>query len=286
MILVTGANGHLGSQVIEHLLDQDLSADLAGLVRSEEKGAELKEKGVEVRLGDYRDEDFLGKALKGVDILLLVSSSSLEGRVEQHENVIQAAREEGVEQLFYTSMVKADKRVSSLAEDHADTEEILKDSGLPYTIYRHTFYTEFLPLFMGNALDDGQWSFPSDGEKVNLAFRSEMAEALAHGVANPEPHKNKVYEITSSNAYTLEEMTEFLNEFSGKEITYTDVSVQDFRETLENIGLPQEQIEMSVVTATTFVNGGLNYTYNDLEHLLGRKPTGVKAFIQKLIHDR
>lgn len=280
MILVTGANGHLGSQTIDFLLEKDLSEDIAGLVRSEEKGAELKKKGVELRIGDYRDKDSLRKALQGVDVLLLISSSTMEERVKQHENVVTAAKEEGVEQLFYTSMVNADQRLSPMALDHADTEDIIDEAEIPYTIYRNTFYTEFLPLFLGDAMETGQWAFPSDGQKINLAFRSEMAEALANGLADAESHKNSIYEITSSNAYSLDKVAEMLSEASDKEITYQDVPVQDFKETLQEIGLPEEQIGMSVMTATTIANGALDYTYDHLEQLLGREPTGMKAFIQ------
>lgn len=96
MVLVTGANGHLGSQTIDFLLDKLPANEIAGLVRSKEKGAELAEKGVEVQIGDYTDYNSLREAFEGIDILLLISSSTIEGRVSQHENVINAAVEEGV----------------------------------------------------------------------------------------------------------------------------------------------------------------------------------------------
>jgi NAD(P)H dehydrogenase (quinone) len=165
--------------------------------------------------------------------------------------------------------------------DHAQTEQLLKDSGISYSIFRHTFYTEFLPLFLGNALKTGEWAFPSNGEKINLAYRSDMAEALAIGLSDPEKHKNEVYEITSSQGHTLSELAEMISEASGKDITYTDVSISDFEQSLEELGLPEEQITMSVLTANTVVNGALNFTFDDLENLLGRKPTGVETFIEE-----
>lgn len=281
MILITGANGHLGSQAIDFLLELNPDEKITGLVRSEKKGAELKEKGVALRIGDYTDYSSIQKAVAGIDVVLLISSSTLEGRAEQHSNVIQAAKEAGVEQLFYTSIVQADEGLSPLSSDHAKTEQVLKDSGIPYTIYRHTFYTEFLPLFLGDALETGQWIFPSGGEKINLAYRTEMAEALANGLADSGKHKNETYEITSSNAYALDELAEMLTKASGKEITYTDVSLSDFKSSLKEIGLPDDQLAMSMMTATTFVNGGLNFTFDDLENLLGRKPTGVETFIEE-----
>lgn len=283
MILITGANGYLGSQTIDFLLENNPDADIAGLVRSEEKGAELKEKGVELRVGDYTDYPSIEKAAEGIDTLLLISTSTMENRAQQHHNVIKAAKEAGVEQIFYTSLVQADKKLSPLSLDHAQTEKLLKDSGIPYTIYRHTFYTEFLPLFLGNALETGQWAFPSDGKAINLALRSEMAEALVNGLADPEKHINSTYEITSNQAYSLDEISGMLSEASGKEITYTDVSIADFEQTLEESGLPEEQIAGSVITATTFTNGALEFTYDDMEQLLGRKPIGLEAFIPQFV---
>lgn len=279
MILVTGANGELGSQTIDHLLQTETGADVAGFVRSEEKGAELKKKGVDIRIGDYTDYPSIEKAVEGIEILLLISSSSLEGRTEQHKNVIDAAEKAGVSQIFYTSIVKAGKKLSPLSGDHAATEKLIKDSGIPYTIYRNTFYMEFLPLFLGNAMESGQWAFPSDGKAINLALRSEMAEALAIGLADPGKHENSIYEITSGLAYTLDEIAGMISKASGREISYVDIPVSEFKSTLKEIGLPDDQIAMSVMTATTFVNGALTYTYDDLEKLLGRKPTDLKEFI-------
>ena len=281
MILITGANGHLGSQTIDFLLENNPDSDIAGLVRSEEKGAELKEKGVELRIGDYTDYPSIEKAVEGIDTLLLISSSTLEGRTDQHNNVIEAAKEASVEQIFYTSIVEADKELSPLSSNHAATEKLIKESGISYTIYRNAFYMEFLPLFLGDALETGHWAFPSDGNAINLALRSEMAEALANGLANAEQHKNSIYKITSSQAYTLEGIADLLSEASGKEISYSDISVSDFEQALTEAGLPEEQIAMSVMTATTFVNGALDFIYDDLEKLLGRKPTGLETFISE-----
>lgn len=280
MILITGANGHLGSQTINFLLDENPDANIAGLVRSKEKGAELEAKDVEIRIGDYNDYSSIKEAVKGIDTLLLISASSLEGRVEQHKNVIDAAQEEGIEQIFYTSMLKADQKLSPLSEDHAKTEELIKDSGIPYSIFRHTFYTEFLPLFLGDAFETEQWRFPSDGQKINLAMRTEMAEALAKALRNPQKHKNEIYEITSDQAYTLPEITHMINENSGNMITYAEVSVSKFKEELNQAELPEDQQAMTMMVAKTFANGGLNFTYDHLEQLLGREPTGVKDFIK------
>lgn len=283
MILVTGANGNLGTQTIDFLIEQDSSEKIAGLVRTEEKGADLKEKGVDIRIGDYTDYASLQKAMQNVNTLLLISSSSLEGRVQQHENVINAAKEAEVNHIFYTSIVHADEELSPLSPDHHETEKILKQAGIDYTIYRHTFYGEFLPMYLGDALDTGEWYFPSGGEKINLALRSEMAEALANGLFSRAEHKNEVYEITSGQAYDLEEIAGLISKETGKDITYHDLPIADFKKNLEKAGLPDETIAMSTAVATSFVNGALSYTHDALGTLLGRAPAAIEDFLPEVV---
>lgn len=280
MILITGANGRLGTATIEQLMSKKPNLSVAGFVRSEEKGAEIAELGAELRIGDYYDKPSIDYALKGVEILLLISSSSLENRFEQHKNVIEAARQAGVKQIIYTSMLQADKELSPLTADHHATEEIIKSSGLTYTINRQTFYTEFFPMFLGKALETGTWAFPSNGEKINFAYRTDMAEALANIIISPDRHTNQVYEITSSISRTLDDYATMLSEVSGKEIIYRDISVQEYVDGLESAGQPDDIIDMSKLSAITIADAALNLTTDDLEKLLGREPKSTLEFIR------
>lgn len=286
MILITGANGHLGSTTIDHLLKKKPDAEIAGLVRSERKGEELKAKGVEIRIGDYFDADSLEKAFDGVDVLAFISSGTLKDRVEQHKNVVETAKKKDVNQIFYTSVVKAEERLSPLTYDHADTENIIKESGLSYTFCRNTIYLEFFPMFWGDALETGEWSFPGGGHKQNFALRSEMGEALASALAEAKDYKNKILNFASDEAHTFDEFAKTMSEAAGKEITYQDISVDDFVEQLKIAGVPDEQIGMSSVTTTLFANGGTDLTTNDMENLLGRKPTDSLEFVKEAVKSK
>lgn len=283
MILITGANGHLGTATIDFLRTNNPDAKVAGLVRSREKGEEISDMGAELRIGDYFDQQSLNKAMSGVKILALIPSNNLENRVGQHKNVINAAIEAGVERIIYISMLQADKLLSPLAADHKKTEDLIVKSGIPYTFNRHTFYTEFFPFFLGQAMETGTWTFPSNGNHINFACRTEMAEALANELANPGKHAGKVYEITSSRAFTLDEYADMLSKAYGKEIKYKDVPVDDFVDELKRANLPEDIIIMSKLSAVTVANGALDYTSGDLEKLLGRKPASVQEFIESFV---
>lgn len=281
MILITGANGELGSATIDHLRENNPEQKVAGLVRSEEKGSEIAKKGVETRIGDYLAKPTLDRSMEGVDTLLLITSSSFEQRIKQHENVLKAAKKAGVNHIVYTSMLQAHKELSPLTADHYATEKIIYDAGISYTINRHTFYTEFFPMFLGQAMETGTWAFPSNGEKVNFAYRTEMAEALANILVSPGEHKNRVYEITSQEAFTQDEYAEKLSLASGKKITYKDVPFDEFVEGLEAAGLPDDVVSMSKLSAITVANGALDHTKDDLKKLLGRDPMSTYEFIRE-----
>jgi NAD(P)H dehydrogenase (quinone) len=283
MILITGANGHLGSLTIEFFRKKNPEADIAALVRSEEKGAEIKKFDIDLRIGDYLNPESLDNAMEDIETVLLISSSTIENRVQQHKNVIDAAQKANVKQLLYTSMLQADKELSPLAPDHHQTENYLEKTGLNRTIFRHAFYTEFFHYLLGEALETGKWIFPSNGEKANFAMRTEMAEAIANVLAEPESHAEKVYEITSNRAYTFGEYANILSKESGKEIVYTDVSVNDYIEGLKNAGLDDETIGMAKVSAETIAQGSLNLTTSDLQKLLGRTPTDTADYITDFI---
>lgn len=286
MILVTGANGHLGSITIDHLLKKKPDADIAGLVRSEEKGEDLKEKGVDIRIGDYFDTDSLDKTFDGVDVLAFISSGTLEDRMVQHKNVVEVAKKKGIDHIFYTSVVKAEERLSPLTFDHEETEKIIKESAIPYTFCRNTIYLEFFPMFWGDALETGKWVFPGGGNKQNFALRSEMAEALATALAEYENHKDQILNFASTESYTFEEFAEAMSEAADKQISYEDISVDDFTDQMKEAGVPDDQIMMTDVTATLFENGGTYLTTNDMKNLLGREPKDPLEFVKEAIKSK
>jgi NAD(P)H dehydrogenase (quinone) len=93
MILVTGATGHFGKSTIDFLLRKGISStNIVALVRDEEKAADIKSKGVALRIGDYNNYDALLSAFTGVEKLLFVSGSDIFHRGAQHQNVVKAAK--------------------------------------------------------------------------------------------------------------------------------------------------------------------------------------------------
>lgn len=283
MILITGASGHLGGATIEFLLKKNPNAKIKALVRSEEKGKDLKAKGVEIATGDYLNYDSLVNAMKDVDTMLLVSSSTMGDRYSQHANAIKAAKENGVKHIVYTSVLKANPSSKfSAGIDHYKTEEDLIKSGMSYTIMRNTYYADFLPNIIGNAVESGTIYYSAGNAKVNFALRSEMAEANAVVLANPTAHQNKIYEITSASKYTFDEIADILSEITGKQIKYVDIPVEVLKENIIKFGMPKEVADLMGSIAESMKAGEFDFIDPTLEKLIGRKPTDLKDFLKNV----
>ena len=286
MILITGANGHFGQTVINFLLDWGTPAsDITGLVRSEDKGAPLKQKGVGIRIGDYNNYDSLVSAFRGVDKILLISGSDLNGRSQQHENVVKAAKNAGVSYIAYTSYERKnesdDAPLAVVGESHLYTEKLIRESGLSYTLLRNNLYLDFIPMFLGEKVLKTGIYVPAGNGKAAVALRGEMAEVAAR-VMSGKGHENKEYRISNSEAVSFGEMADMLSEISGKKVSYTSPDRETFVKTMVDAGVPREYVETTAAFAIATQEGDLNPAKSDLEMLLGRKPTSVKSFLEQV----
>ncbi|OQP61296.1 hypothetical protein A3860_06185 [Niastella vici] len=285
MILVTTATGHLGTATIEALLKKSVPASqIAGLVRDEQKAATLAAKGITLRKGDYHNTASLEQAFKGIDTLVFISSGSMEDRVGQHRNVVNAAKTSGVKHIIYTSVLKASGTLKFTAGiDHYHTENLLKESGIPYTIFRNTFYIEVLPMLFGPALQSGQWYYAAGNAKVNLAARTDMAEGIANVAIAPASHANKIYEIAGNQSYTFAEIAGVVSKAVGKKVDYIPVPVEALTEGMKQAGVPEAYIPMLASIANAISHGELDSDDNSLEKLLQRKPVGLDEYLPKLL---
>lgn len=285
MILVTGANGHLGKAVIEFLLKKGTQpSQVTGLVRDPAKAEDLGAKGIELRKGDYYDRVSLDGAFRDTDILLLVSSGSLSDRYSQHVNAIDAAVKNGVKHVVYTSALGASMETRfKPSVDHFKTEEYLIKSGLSYTVFRNAFYYEVLPMMWADAMTSGNWFYPAGNAKANFAARLDMAEAIANVLSVPGEHAGKIYEITSSESKNFQELADTVGKFAGRKIQYTPISLADFEDGIRKAGVPEAYIPLMVSIADALGAGEMDVTDNSLEKILKRKPAALGDYLPGML---
>lgn len=282
MIAITGATGLLGQHVIENLLQTVPAGQIVAIVRNPAKGASLSRKGISVRQADYNDEASLIRALQGVEKLLLISSSEIGQRVTQHRNVINAAKSANVKFIAYTSLLHADTSPLSLHTEHVETEKMLADSGILYTLLRNGWYTENYLASVPAALEHGVFIGAAGDGKIASATRADYAAAAAR-VISEDGHAGKVYELAGDEAWTLSRLAKELTEQSGKNVVYQNLSQADFVAALKNAGLPDELSEMLADSDIGASEGGLFDDSHTLSKLIGRPTTTLAESIQDIL---
>lgn len=284
-IFITGATGLLGKSTINFLIQKGIAANqISVLAREEAKAAELKSKGIEVKIGNYDDFDSLSAALKGVETMLLISSSEMtKSRAVQHINAIKAAKENGVKHIIYTGFMRTHEDPKSplwfIAEDHVATEKYLKESGITYTIFANGFYLDMLMDYVGEKVLETKTIFvPAGDGKINFVLRNEIAEGLA-AVLTTGGHENKTYNIGIEQPVSFGEIAKYISELTGVAINYVSPEPEVYQQTLLQYGVPEAYARMFTAFAVAFAANTMNVPATDLTKLLGRKSTSVQEFL-------
>lgn len=276
-IAITGATGNLGSQVITHLLEKDLNEPIIAVVRNEVKAKELLSTDVEVRYGDYTLHNSLVKAFDGVDKLLFISSPSTDDleRTIQHATVIKAARDAGVNRIYYTSFSNADHSVIPLAKLHVATEAIIKVSGLDYTLLRNPLYTEvFINPSLKETVSSGTLVSNTGSGRLNTTSRSDLAKATAE-VLTKEGYKNEVLEFAASATWSFQDLADTLSEVSGKEVEYQAVTSNEALNHFITTGLPEPAAQFTVSLYDAIADGDIEQPSTQVKELI-KKETSLK----------
>ena len=279
-IVITGATGQLGRLVVEALLDSGVPAEqIVAAGRSTDRIADLGGRGVQVRSIDYSQPGSLRQAFAGADKVLLVSGSEVGQRVEQHRNAVEAAREAGVGLIAYTSIANADTTAMQLAAEHVATEEILRDSGIPFALLRNGWYLENYTAQLPVQLQHGAVLGSAGDGRVSAAARADYAAAAA-AVLLRDGQAGKVYELGGDDAFTLSELAGEVSAASGQDVTYRNLPAEQYTEVLVEAGLPEAYAAILADSDLGIARGDLLVTTGDLSALLGRPTTPLREAVQ------
>ena len=269
-IVVTGATGPLGHHVVESLLERGTDpAEIVATGRSVEKLADLAERGVRVERLNFNDVPESVPWLGAGDVVLLVSGNEVGRRVPQHTAVVELAQRSGAARVVYTSAPAATDTTLVLAPEHAATERVITESGLPYTILRNGWYTEnYVPTF-DQAKATGVVAGSAGDGRVASAPRADYAEAAAV-VLSTDGHDGAVYELSGDVAWSFDELAAVFGDVLGREVSYQRLTPDEHRAALIGAGLDEGTAGFVVALDGNAAEGLLGVTTGDLSKLIGR----------------
>jgi uncharacterized protein YbjT (DUF2867 family) len=280
VIIVTGANGHLGRGVVEQLLKLVPAEQVGVTVRDPEQAAGLASQGVSVRRGDFSDPDGLAAAFAGAERVLIISTDVVGPvRVQLHQNAVDAAKRAGVPHILYTSIFKPDAASPFVpTADHVATEEYVRASGLRWTFLRNSIYMEIVPAFVGAALAGASVDGPADGPMA-YAARADLAEATARVLASGG-YLDEALELTTSEAEDLDGLAAIVGRITGRRVERRTLSDSAYREQLVAAGFPAAGADVFLSIFAASREGRFSPASPTLGQILGREPIAVEAFLR------
>ncbi|MBX3576909.1 MAG: NmrA family NAD(P)-binding protein [Rhizobiaceae bacterium] len=282
-IFVTGASGKLGRAVVTHLIDTFgvvPSRIIAG-TRNPEKLADLATRGIAIRKIDFDDPASLASGFSDAGTVLVISTDALDGagtRLRQHKAAIAAAAKAGARRLAYASLPKADTSHVSFAPDHLGSEDAVKATGLPYLIFRNSWYAENLFMSLPQAFKTGQWYSAAGEGRTAFVARDDIAAAIAGALANP-PAGSATYTLTGSQAFSNGEIAAMASSTVGKPIQVVNLTDDQLAGGMKAAGVPDAVIPTLVSFDTATRQGDLAMVTGDVEKLSGRAPATLRTFL-------
>jgi NAD(P)H dehydrogenase (quinone) len=295
-LIVSGASGQFGRKAAALLAAQAGAENLILVTRNP---ASIDMPGADIRYGDFDDEASLDAAFAGGDRLLLISTLSVGRRAAQHGRAIAAAKRAGVSRIVYTSTGGMhDGNPAIVVPDHRATEELLRGSGLAFTIMRDSLYAEAALLqILPRAIAAGRMRSASGDGKVPFVAKEDCVASAVAALAG-EGHENKVYEITGPELWSMADLCALASERTGRKVEFVPISDAEFDADLAAAGVPgeyQEGMDIAVIGTSSRrdilsyeqgVRGGwFALLSDDVERLTGRAPLSMRALFERYRED-
>jgi NAD(P)H dehydrogenase (quinone) len=276
-VVVTGASGHLGRLVAEELFERIPASEVVLVTRHPEAIADLGARGATVRRGDFDDPDSLVPAFEGGERMLLISTLAVGRRVPQHRAAIEAASAAGIRRLVYTSFPKpvADHPVGPIATEHGETEAILQESGLEWTVLRNATYAE-LQIQPGALAVAGGKLYTNAGDgRIASVSRRDCARAAA-AVLTGDGHEGQTYDITGPEALAQDELADLLSDISGRSVKLVRVGDRTLTWGLTRAGAPKPVAKAIVAFGKAVREGYYDIVDPAYTSLTGLEPLSLR----------
>jgi uncharacterized protein YbjT (DUF2867 family) len=279
-ILVTGATGTVGSEVVKQLSSDASSYDVKAGVHSIENANKVQQydrvKAVQI---DYDKIKELGSAFKDVDKLFLLTHPSPK-TVEHESNLVAEAKKSGIKHIVKQSIMGADLGADVEAMRlHRQAEKLIEESGIPYTFLRPNEFMQGFINFQGATIkSNNAFYIPAEDAKVSFVDARDIAAVAVKALVGGDKHYNKSYVITGPEALSYHQAADILSNATGKKIDYVNISDAEAREGMKEAGLDDWLINTISDLSTVYRKGYASRVSSAVEEVTGRKATAFPEF--------
>ena len=272
-ILVTGATGNVGSQVVQQLVASGIMPRVA--VRSMNKAESLKKAGAEPVEMDLERPETVQSALTGVDKVFLVSPF-VPNMVELTAILIEAAKKANVQQIVKLSAL-AQPRIA-LSKWHSEMENAITSSNIPFTFLRpNGFMQNFVNAMAETIKSDNAFYLNAGDGKVSFVDTRDIA-SVAVAALITSGHEGQSYTITGAEALSHAESASILSQVLGRTINYIDVPEDVVRQGMQGAGMPEPTVNALLELYASYKAGQAATVSPVVEQVTGKQPISFEQF--------
>lgn len=279
-ILVTGASGNIGSEIVKQLLGVGPAVSIKAAVHSRQNVKKVSDGDrVKVIPIDYNEPDTLREALKDVDKLFLLTPDVPDAR-DLASNAVIEAKKAGIRHIVKQSVMGADLEADvDTMRLHRQVEEIIEQSGIPFTFLRpNEFMQNFINFHSPSIKGNNAFYIPLEDAKVSLVDVRDIAAVAVKSLIDEDKHKNKTYLITGPEALSYHQVAEVLSNATGRKISYVNISEEEAKAAMKEIGMSDWLINTVSELSDYFRKGKASEVSSAVEEVTGRKPISFSQF--------
>lgn len=278
MILITGATGNIGRELVMQLAQT--GKPFAVMVRNAAKAQQMMGQipGIRIVEGDVNKTLTLPKALEGVERAFLLTPSDYR-QVEQQRNFINAAKAAGVKHIVKLSVVgAAPDAPAQLMRWHAQSERELEQSGIAWTHIRpHVFYQYWLQLVYPINMTGGFYASLKENVPLPAIDIRDIATVAVRCLTEPG-HEGKVYRLTGPEALTNAQVAEKIGKVMGKPVSYSYMPPEQTKAGMMQMGMQPWFVDFVVGMDEAYSTGNYGEVTFDFYKLTGRQPISADQF--------
>lgn len=279
MILVTGATGNAGSEVVRALLGRGRS--VRALVRDPDRAQSLLGDAVELAVGDFADPESVRSALEGIQAVFL-SGADDPRRVGWETSAIDAAAAAGVRRIVKLSTIVAEAPVA-FWDWHRRVERHLQESGVPAVILRSSFFMSNVLAAAEQVGREGRIFAPAGQARIAMIDPRDIG-AVAAAVLTTAGHDGRTYVLTGPEAITHAQVAAELSAATAREVEFVDVPDEGAKQGMIQGGMPDASASEIVKIFAILRQGAGEHVTATVESLTGSPPRGFAAFARDHAH--
>lgn len=274
MILVTGATGRVGREVVQQLAAAKMP--VRALVRSADRAGDLAGTGVELAVGDLEKPESLDRALAGVESVFIASPP--EPKLPEREgNAIEAARRAGVGFIVNISVSGGPDAPTQIGRWHWVVEKRLSASGIPSTILRPNLYMQGAFLWLPEIAASGQFHVPMGDGRASVVDARDVAAVAVEALKKkglPQP----LYDVTGPSAISFAEIASEISEAAGRPVAYVDVTPRQWKQESLAAGVPAWLVEDMLFLYNAYREGYGAAVSTTVRDVTGRDARSFREF--------